>query len=141
MSQIAEFDVSREVERRLRAQAGALENLVSLAGMMRELASAPELDAKRLTELVREDERFFGRLRKLEEGLAPYMKTFRERWMAENPAPERRQAIDEAAGRVAALIEELAQAQSGLRKRLEELKSARTGKLAKLPRRGARGRR
>jgi len=138
MSQIAEFDVSREVERRLRAQAGALENLVSLAGMMKELVTAPELDAGRLTELVREDEKFFGRLRKLEEGLTPYMKTFRERWLAENPAPERRQAIDEAAGRVADLTRELGKLQSGLRKRLEELKSARAGKLATMPRRKAR---
>lgn len=134
MTQSLELDLGREVERRLEAQAGALQGLLEVAQRMLELASAPEIEAARLGELVSEDERFFGRLKQLEESLKP----LRERWLAENHDHERREAIERKASRVQELISELAGVHEGLQARLEEARAAVAAELGRLPRQKAR---
>jgi hypothetical protein len=134
MSQGLELDLGREVERRLEAQAGALQGLLRLARGMLELAEGPQLEAARLTELVHEDERFFGRLQRLQEGLSP----LRERWLAENPDHERRGEIELAARKVHDLIRELVGVQEDLRSRLSEAQGQVAAELGRLPRRAKR---
>jgi hypothetical protein len=129
MSQVLELDLGREVERRLEAQAGALQGLLALAQQMLELAAAPQLEASRLAELVREDEKFFGRLKQLEEGLLP----LRRRWVAENADHERRRNVEEAARRVQELIGQLAGVHKQLQARLEAARGEVAAELRRLP--------
>jgi len=131
MTQVLELDLGREVERRLEAQAGALQGLLGVAQRMLELAEAPQsLEASRLGELVAEDEKFFGRLKQLEESLEP----LRERWITENPHHERRGAVEQKAGRVQELIRQLAGVHEDLSARLEEARAAVAAELSRLPR-------
>jgi hypothetical protein len=135
MSQGLELDLGREVERRLEAQAGALQGLLGLAERMLNMAAGPEIEADHLNDLVDEDQRFFERLKQLEEGLVP----LRKRWLAENPAHERREAVERAAQKVQELIGQLTVVQEGVRARLEAAQARVIAELERLPRRPRRG--
>jgi hypothetical protein len=136
MSQVLELDLGREVERRLEAQAGALRGLLALSERMLELASSTRLSAERLSELVVEGERFFGRLKQLEEGLMP----LRERWVAENPGHERRQAVERAARAVEGLIRQLAGVHGDLQTKLTAARDEVAAEIDRLPRKPRRSR-
>lgn len=124
-----ELDLSREVERRLTMQAGALAGLLSLAQRVLEMSSDAQIEAGKLGELIREGEKFFGRLKQLQEGLLP----LRDRWLAENPGHERRQAIEDAAHRVQTLITRLAGIQEDVLSNLETARSAVVAEIEGLP--------
>ena len=131
MSQGLELDLGREVERRLEAQVGALQGLLGVAQQILTLAEGPQIEATHLNDLVHEDEKFFGRLKQLEESLVP----LRDRWMAENPNHERREAVERKARAVQELIGQLAGVHEGLQARLAAARDAVAEELVRLPRR------